>query len=316
MATASVAPSAQAAPDKKALSQARKKFQRATELEQAGNFTSALTLFREVGEVKMTPQVRFHIAFCEAKLGKLVAALGGYELAMSEAASVGPGFEKEVSAAIDDLKAAIPKLVLKRGEGAAAASVELDGVALGEASIEKEMPVDPGPHLIEAKLGNQVLFSETVKLAEGETRAVDIVVQRDAVPPPETTATPSPETTSDTSTESPSRLAPILIGSVGIAALAASGVFYVLRNDAINELDDACGPNRDNCPASSEGTYDDAKRYNTFSQVALGVGIVGLATATTLWLTAGSPSKPAKAQLGLTPSAPGSDVGLAVSGRF
>src|ERR1043165_5621106 len=79
------------AQDASELKKARAQFQQATELEQAGNWTAALQAFREVGQVRMTPQVRFHIAVCEENLGRLVAALGGYELALADADSVGPG---------------------------------------------------------------------------------------------------------------------------------------------------------------------------------------------------------------------------------
>ncbi len=93
--SAAVTVPAHDAPDKEELSRARARFQQATELEQAGNWAAALQQFREVGQVRMTPQVRYHIALCEEKLGKLVAALGGYELALSEADSLGPDFHKE-----------------------------------------------------------------------------------------------------------------------------------------------------------------------------------------------------------------------------
>lgn len=312
------APAPAQAQDKKALSEARRKFQQATELEQAGNYAAAIGLFREVGEVKMTPQVRFHIAYCEGKLGKLVAALGGYELALAEASSVGPGFEKEVQTAIDELKARIPKVVLKRGDGAAGARVEMDGVSLGETSIGTELTVDPGPHLIVAKVGGEKKFSETVTIAEGETKEVTITIAEDAAP---VTGGPGAgaggSATVDTGTTPPSRTVPIIVGSVGVAALAASGVFYMLRQGAISDLEDACGPNRDRCPASSESTYDDAKRYNTFSQIALGVGVVGVGAAAALWLTASPAEKPAaKTGLLIAPSAPAAPAGVTVLGRF
>src|SRR5260221_658363 len=84
-----LAPRPAFAQDKKELSKARALFQRAIELEQAGNYTQALEQFRDVGQVRMTPQVRFHIATCEEKLGRLVTALGGYELALADAETVG-----------------------------------------------------------------------------------------------------------------------------------------------------------------------------------------------------------------------------------
>src|ERR1041384_1093384 len=103
-----------AAQDKKELSRARAQFQRAIELEQAGNYSTALEQFRDVGQVRMTPQVRFHIASCEEKLGRLVTALGGYQLAFADAASVGEDFKAEVEAAVTRLQASIPKLLIQR----------------------------------------------------------------------------------------------------------------------------------------------------------------------------------------------------------
>ena len=89
--------------DKKELSKARANFQRAIELEQAGNYTTALETFRDVGQVRMTPQVRFHIATCEEKLGRLVTALGGYQLAFADADTVGDDFKAEVDRAVTRL---------------------------------------------------------------------------------------------------------------------------------------------------------------------------------------------------------------------
>src|SRR5687767_14699749 len=95
------------AQDAAELKRARAQFQQATELEQAGNWTAALQAFREVGQVRMTPQVRFHIAVCEERLGRLVAALGGYELALADADKVGPDFRGEVEEKVTKLRARI-----------------------------------------------------------------------------------------------------------------------------------------------------------------------------------------------------------------
>ena len=71
--------------DEEVIAEARANFQRAIELEHVGNWSEAMKLFRKVGTVKMTPQVRYHIASCEENLGHLVVALGGYELALAQA---------------------------------------------------------------------------------------------------------------------------------------------------------------------------------------------------------------------------------------
>src|SRR6188768_1865676 len=165
-----------AAQDKKELSKARVQFQRAIELEQAGNYSTALEQFRDVGQVRMTPQVRFHIATCEEKLGRLVTALGGYQLAFADADGVGEDFKAEVTVAVTRLQANIPKLVIVRGTGAEAAEIQLDGVALGASSVGVPVPLDPGPHAISAKAPSALPFSQTVTIAENEQKSVDVTL--------------------------------------------------------------------------------------------------------------------------------------------
>src|SRR4051812_44241769 len=98
------------AQDKKELSKARAQFQRAIELEQAGNYSTALEQFRDVGQVRMTPQVRFHIATCEEKLGRLVTALGGDQMGYADGEGGGGEFKAEGGAAVACLQGGISQL--------------------------------------------------------------------------------------------------------------------------------------------------------------------------------------------------------------
>lgn len=305
-----------AAPTKQELAKARARFQQATELEQAGNYTQALEAFREVGQVRMTPQVRYHIGFCEEKLGKLLTALGGYELAMQEAASVDPSFAKEVEDRIKQLKARIPKLTLKRGESAKSGRIEIDGVSVGENSLGTELPFDPGPHLVEVKLGEATKFSETVSLAEGEAKELVIEFKADAPGPavPAAGADKPPEKDKAPDKKAGSAL-PWIIGGVGVAGLAAGGVFFLMKNGKVSELEDACGPNNDQCPPDKQSTYDDAKTYNTLSMISLGVGVVGVGVAATLLLTQ-KPSSPKTGYYVAPAITPGGGGGVAAFGRF
>src|SRR4051794_31241637 len=210
-----------AAQDKKELAKARAQFQRAIELEQAGNYSTALEQFRDVGQVRMTPQVRFHIASCEEKLGRLVTALGGYQLAFADADSVGEDFKAEVDAAVTRLEASIPKLVIQRGSGAEAAEIQLDGVALGASSVGVPVPLDPGPHSISAKAPGALPFSQTVTIAEHEQKTVDVVLTAEPQAPQVAPAGVALPPAVDNSNP---RLIPYVIGGVGIASLIGAGV--------------------------------------------------------------------------------------------
>jgi hypothetical protein len=304
------------AQDAAELKKARAQFQQATELEQAKNWTAALQAFREVGQVRMTPQVRFHIAVCEEGLGRLVAALGGYELALADADKVGPDFKAEVDANVNKLRARIPKLVIERGPGANAASIELDGVAVGDSSVGVEVPLDPGPHAVTAKAPNHKPFEANVSLTEEETTHLEVKLEE---LPPEVLrvggTAPPPE-------KPPSRVVPFVIGGVGVASLIGSGVLFGLRQSALSELEAACGSGGKQCPPSKQSRYDDLKFYHYGAQITLGVGVAAVGTAGALLFfqhRKKEPVKEAALQLQLIPSLPVSaeqPLGATLRGAF
>src|SRR3954468_21729407 len=119
-----------------ALKRAREQFGQALALQTAGDWAGALALLKDVAAVKSTPQVRFNMALCEEKLGKLVAALGDYELAASDArAEKADQVAEEVEGRLESLRQRIPKLTVTRGSGAEAAIVAVDGVSVGDQVI-------------------------------------------------------------------------------------------------------------------------------------------------------------------------------------
>jgi hypothetical protein len=303
------------AQDAAELKKARGQFQQATELEQAGNWTAALQAFREVGQVRMTPQVRFHIAVCEENLGRLVAALGGYELALADADKVNPDFKGEVEENVTKLRARIPKLVIERGAGANAAAIELDGVAVGDSSVGVEVPLDPGPHAVTAKAPNRKPFEASVVLKERETTRLEVKLEE---LPPELVRGPGGPPPPD---KPPSKVVPYVIGGVGIASLIGSGVLFGLRQSTLSELEKAC-PTRTDCPTNKQSRYDDLKFYHYGAEVTLGVGVAALGTAGALLFFQSrkkEPAPPTSAQLTLVPTVPVSryePLGAALLGTF
>jgi hypothetical protein len=307
------------------LSQARAKFQQGIELEHAGNWAGALSVFREVGQVRMTPQVRYHIATCEEKLGKLVVALGGYELALSDAEGMQPEFIAEVEAAIAQLKGRIPKLVIQRGEGADAASIELDGVTLGNSSIGVETAVDPGPHTVSATAPGRARYTQTVTISETETHALSVTLEplvTDAPPPPPPVAEQPPVT------EEPKLkygITPYILGGVGAASLITSGVFFYLNQSAVSDLEDRC-PDHDcsklekDAWSSAQDDYDSAKTKEVVAWVSGGVGVAALGAGVALYLLDHKPTQETVASqkrgVRVIGSAPGADAGLSLHGVF
>ncbi len=273
-----------------ALKRAREQFGQALALQTAGDWAGALALLKEVAAVKSTPQVRFNMALCEEKLGRLVAALGDYELAAADArAENAEQVAEEVEGRLEALRQRIPKITVRRGSGAEAAEVALDGVTLGDQVVGTPMPADPGPHTIEAKAPGFKPFRKALRLVEQQSETVEIVLEPEPVPAPEYGGPLQPQPTGKNL-----KTAGYVIGGLGVLTLGASGVFFGLRAGKISDLDKAC-PNR-TCPSTNQQDDIDAgKLYTTLANVTLAVGVAAVAGGVVLVIASGPSKEPAVA---------------------
>ena len=281
-----------------ALKRAREQFGQALALQTAGDWAGALALLKEVAAVKSTPQVRFNVALCQEKLGKLVAALGDYELAAADARTEkAEQVAEEVDSRLESLRARIPKITVQRGAGADTAIVSVDGVSLGDQVIGTPMPMDPGPHTVEATSPGFKPFRLSLRLAEQESQTVELVLEPEPVPLPNT---PVAQLRDD----GRSPVYGYVVGGIGVATLATSGVFFGLRASKISSLEKVCPDLK--CPSSAQQSDIDAgKRYTTLANVALAVGVAAVAGGLVLVLTSGASSEPSVA---LAPAAGGAQL--------
>jgi len=307
------------------LVRARQLYSQGLTQEAAGDWAGALATFQDVARIKLTPQVRFHIARSKENLGRLNEALGGYRLAEYEASQGGPKEQEilaEVTKAREALEQRIPKLVIVRGKNAGSIKVELDGVVLGDPQVGKEITVDPGPHVVVGIVAPGNRFKTEVSVAEGKSARVVLDVPEALLEPP-ADEQPQPAATSQGAPvadaapaeekKASSRAAPWIVGGLGVAALAASGVFYALRADAQKELDAGCIGRT--CPDTLRDTQSRGETYAALSGVMLGVGIAGVGASTLMLLGRSSqpeaPGTPAAA-LSVAPRR----VSVSLGGRF
>jgi hypothetical protein len=310
----SVAPSAARAQapatENDAIKHAREQFGQALALQTGGDWAGALALLKEVIAVKPTPQVRFNIALCEERLGRLVAALGDYELAGADAQiEKADQVWQEVDARLELLRARVPRVVVSRGAGADAATISLDGVMLGDSVLNAPLPVDPGPHVVEATGAGYQPFKQSFRVAEQQN--ITIVVKLE--PTPVIVAKPGTPVPPPVGTQH-LRTAGYVVGGAGIASLVASGAMFYLRHNAIRDLDQQCGADRMSCPDSARSTVDRGKLYTTLGDVTLAVGAVGLGVGALLVVVGRSSEQ---ASLAIAPGAVGANSGGAsLVGRF
>jgi hypothetical protein len=317
LALCAVAPGA-AAEEKgkdKAVLEARQKFRQAISLQTGGNWAAALALFREVAAVKNTPQVVFNIAICEENLGQLVQALGDYQLAAAQARDEGSlDVAGEVDGRLSTLQERIPKVTIKRGANANLAKISIDGVEVGAAMIGQPMPVDPGGHSVGAELRGYQKFEKAFEVTEKQAITVEVALE----PAPNMDSpyggnTPEQAGDKGAAPAKGPNLLPWVVGGVGAASLVASGVFFILKQGAISDLDAAC-PTRNECPPELEDKANSGRTFSTLSMITLGVGVVGVGTGVTLLVLGNGKGKSPEAALTL--GAPSAHAGATLLGRF
>lgn len=308
---AALLPASAQAQTKAELDRARMEFREGLALQTAGNCAAAIEKFESVGRVKMTPHVQFNLGLCEEKLGRLVAALGHYRLALADAEAndidevATPSRE-----AIQKLELRIPQLTIKRGPGSEGAVIELDGAALGDPAIGSPIRRDPGSHLVSARLGDRTIFQQGFDLAEGTTKEIVVAAEH---PKEQPSPSRSPLVAETGSTERTSqRTLGYVAGGIGVAGLVTAGVFLVLRQGTISDLDGMCRGTT--CPPEAQPTIDRGRLYTGIAEGGVVLGALGLATgAVLLFSSSGQSSTGAHGREIRVAASPAS---VLISGRY
>ncbi|MCC6214511.1 MAG: hypothetical protein IT376_06555 [Polyangiaceae bacterium] len=303
------------------LARARTLFSQALSLEAAGDWAAALAKFEQVAKVKLTPQVRFHIGVCKENLGRFTEALGDYRIAEHEATEQGSKDAEQMTRAREALEQKLPKLVIRLGARAARARVQLDGVDVGAAKLGREIPVDPGTHAVVARLRDGRKVEQSIEIAEGEKKEVEIVAppklaDDDDEPPEDEPAegddaerAPGP-VQPPPADDSTMAVLPWLALGVGVGGFAAAGWFWSQRNDADAKLGATC--RAELCPERLEPIQQDGERYALYTNIAAGVGVAGAVTAVVLLIAGSGPEEkpPAAARRGVRVSVEPGRIGV------
>jgi hypothetical protein len=168
-----------------------------------------------------------------------------------------------------------------------------------------ELTLPAGEHVVEVRQGPRVV---------ARARAL-VVVGRRAEARLEPVATPTPPPPGHVHEPPPITVRPKasawpwVLGSVGVAGLAGSGAFYLLRSDARDDLRLACPENI--CPEARRSAVRRADLYGTISVASLGVGLAASAGLVTYLLMA---KREPKIVGGAVPIAGG--WALSLEGRF
>jgi len=229
------------------ISEARERFVEGRKLEEAGKFVEALAIFQNVARVKMTPQVRFHIALCLMHTDKHAEALTNFRVAMHEAGTSAPNVVAEAKEHIAMLEKQVAALTVVVPANDASFTVTLD-----ERPIIPNVAIDadPGSHTVELRQDGKTVEKRRVTLVAAERLRIEL----------------SPSTVRTNGRHAAS----IVAFSISGASVVGASVFAFLRSERLATLEAAC-PSFTGCSRNLEPVVRDGKTFSAAVNVLAGV---------------------------------------------
>jgi hypothetical protein len=200
---------------------------------QAKDWALARKRFEESYAEFPKPVVLYNLATAQEQTDLLIAARATY-IKFLEKTLPGDDDEKwrvRAKAAIADLDKSIPTLKIRLTGFTASVVVELDGRALASSELEREIPLDPGEHLVVALRGTEELARRPVLVGRGSRAESELVAPppKAVLPPPKPTPiTPLPPPTKPVPRDDGGGVlsSPWFWTIAGVAVLGAAGAGY------------------------------------------------------------------------------------------
>lgn len=270
----------------------------------AGDYETALALFRRAYTLYPAPTVVLYEARTLEKMGLLLEAADAYvRTTQTPVPSDAPGqFAEAIAAARQEeraLRARIPTLTL-RVDGVSAndpnLEVSINGRAIGAAQLGQAQRLNPGTYRIKGSIGGDRADIAEVVLSEGQKASVALNLAAPSLSPPAPTVThPASTTVNDehpASAGNSLRLAAYISGGVGLVGVGGgivTGLIAVKKHsDAEQECPRSGSSSTCDPDGPGPGLVKDFHTMRTVSTVFYGVGAAGLAAGVVFWLVAPS----------------------------
>ncbi|AUX38760.1 uncharacterized protein SOCE26_001380 [Sorangium cellulosum] len=139
-----------------------------------------------------------NLAFCHERLGNVATAWVGFQEALTTARTAGDAAREAFARSrLDALEPRVPWLRVRAAAGGAGAdqlTILIDGAALDPVAWDKELPVDPGDHVVAAAHLGEIFWQTTVAMRESQRVDVDVPAAAPAEPAPATAPEPAQQT--------------------------------------------------------------------------------------------------------------------------
>ena len=290
----------------------------------AGDYETALALFRRAYTLYPAPTVVLYEARTLEKMGQLLEAVQAYVRTTQIAIPSGaPGqFAEAIAAARQEeraLRARIPTLTL-RVDGVSAndpnLKVSINGRAIGAAQLGQAQRLNPGTYRITGSISGDRSDTAEVVLADSQKASVVLNLTAPSLSPPPPVGVHPVSAMGDEGSTSPRnslRIAAYVSGGVGLAGIGGGLVTGLMAVSKHSQAEEQCPEHVCTADSQGAGSVEDFHSMRTLSTVFYGVGAAGVAAGVVFWLLA--PDAPAASQA--RAFAPWIDArSLGVQGRF
>lgn len=253
----------------------------------AGKHEVACPKFAESYRLDPSIGTLFNLARCEEELGHFATSWTKYQRLLDTA----PAGDERRAVARDRVKALQDKLPfltvsIKNPTHSRDVTLKLDGVTLGAASLDVEVPVDPGKHTITYS-SQEVSGSRSVELSSGEHQRVELDVEQAPAEPSrpskvaraDSAAKPSRSPLAADSAAPPPRgkslrLAGYVAGGIGLASLVGSAVLTAVALGQKSTIELHCTGTE--CDPDGLAAAERGRMMLRLADVALVTGAVGV----------------------------------------
>jgi tetratricopeptide (TPR) repeat protein len=316
-------------------------FGEAKKLATQGKYAEACPKFAESNKLDRGAGTLIHLGDCYEKNKQTASAWATYKEAASAAQALNrKDWEKLASQRATALEAKLARLTIKvdraNVEGPSKTEVSRDGTSVSQPSWGVPIPVDIGPHTVEATSPGHIAFKSTVTVAK-DGESVEVVIPKlEAEAAASPIAKPTPATSSPTtrdaarvSTEkdgSNQRTLGFVVGGVGLIGLAVGAVTGLMAISQANEAKAAC-PEDGRCASKDAvDASESARSLGLISTIGFIAGALGVTAGSVLVFTApsgpstnkGAASSPplARSHVRVSPTAGLAGGGLSFTGSF
>ncbi len=292
---------------------------------QAGKFAEACGKFEESDKLAPGAGTLLNLGGCYEKNGQTASAWATYADAASEADKANrKDWAAKAKARMEALQPNLSKLsiVVPATSQTDGLEVKRDGVVVGASSYGVPIPVDPGPHVIDATAPGHKKWSNVIQVgAKKDQIAVTLPpLEIDpnaaatapvvATPPPvaQPPAQNQPSEPVDKSHGKTQRIVGIAVAGVGVVGVAVGSIFGLVAIGKKGDTTSNCNSDLSRCNSAGVDAMSSARSSATISTVGFIAGGALLAGGIVLYVTAPKPNEEKTVGFRISPNGPGATL--------